>query len=749
MPSRRTPLAAALLAAFSTPFTLPSFAADAPITATEAPAADRPAANAVRALPEMNVTGHKGDEYAPGVSTVGAKIPTETRDIPQTITVIPRAVLDAQGAASLSDALRYVPGITIGGAEGGQIGNNISLRGFSARTDIFLDGSRDRGQYYRDTFFLDAVEVLKGPSSLLFGRGSTGGIVNQSSKQPLLASHGEVAGSLGTDGYYRLSGDFNAPLSETAAFRMNVMGQDVSTTRDVMRNQDIGAAPSLRFGIGTPTEFTVSALVTHNHDMPDYGLPPLDGGPAPVPYSSFYGLTDDRTVQDVGVVSARVEHKVATDVTLRNQTQYSKYKTDASETGASRVGTYVGGKFTALPTNATGNQTDLPTSQLFVLLGSHDRVIDDETFDNQTDFIANFTTGPVKHHLLIGAEFGRDDYDNQAYLRVDPTIAGATGLAVVSLDSPEYRNAPANAVRATGNLVNSTADTLAGYFNDTAEIGAEWKVVFGLRWDRFKASLTNSINRDNTSGNTAPVSASQTVTFTSVRAGAIYQPTHAQSYYVAYGTSFDPSLETLTLTSGQQDLAPEENRSYELGAKWDLYGGNLSLTSAVFQIEKTNARTQVSTGVYELDGDVRVNGIELSAAGSLTANWRLIAGYTYLDAEIVKASVLDGTQGKVPANTPRNAASLWTTYNLSREWEIGGGLTTMSSRYASNTNVVTAAGFTRFDATLAYHQPKYDIRVNLFNVTDKNYIAALIPSDGGRSVPGIGRTLVATLTYRI
>jgi len=527
------------------------------------------------------------------------------------------------------------------------------------------------------------------------------------------------------------------------------MGQDVGTTRDVMRNQDAGIVPTLRLGIGTPTEFTVAALVSHNRDMPDYGLPPLNGAPAPVSYSNFYGLTDDRTVQDVAVASALVEHRISNTQTIRNRTQFSHYTTDAVETGASRVGTYANGVFTALPTNTTGNQTNLPTSALSVLLGSHDRRIDDDAFDNQTDFIDHFSTGSIAHTLLAGAEIGRDTYDNQSYLRVDPGIRGAAGLAVVALDQPAYAGAPANAVKTTGNLVNSTADTLAAYFNDTAVLNEQWQLVWGLRWDRFKASLTNSINRDNTAGNVAPPSASQTVTFTSVRAGAIYQPTRQESYYVAYGTSFNPSLESLTLTSGQQNLDPEKNRSFELGAKWDLSGGKLSLTSAVFQVQKTNARTQVSTGVYELDGDVRVNGVELSAAGVLAPDWRVVAGYTYLDAEIVKASAFDGTQGKVPANTPRNAVNVWTTYDINREWEIGAGLTYLSARFANNTDVVTAPGFTRFDATLAYHQPRYDIRLNLFNVTDKDHIAALITSDGGRSVPGIGRTLLATLTWRI
>jgi catecholate siderophore receptor len=746
MPIRRRPLAAALVALFATPMT-PVCAADPPPpAATEAPNADPIAASTVRTLPEVNVNA-RSDPYAPGVSTIGGKVPTETRDIPQVVTVIPRAVLDAQGASSLADALRYVPGITIGGAEGGQIGTNINLRGFTARTDIFLDGSRDRGQYYRDTFFLDAVEVLEGPSSLLFGRGSTGGVVNQTSKAPLSTPRNEVSASAGTHDYYRITGDFNAPFSDTGAFRMNAMAQDVGSTRDIMRNRDFGMAPTASFGMGTATQVNVAALVTHNRDMPDYGLPPLDGAPAPVSYSNFYGLTDDRTVQDVAVGSLRVQHAFDNGLTLRNHAQYSHYGIDATETGASRVGTYADGRFTPLST-ADGNATNLPASALSVLLGSHDRTITDDAFDNQTDFIADFATGSVRHSLLFGGELGHDRYDNQAYQRVDPGITGATGLAVVALDHPAYGPAPANAVRTTGNRVSSSADTLAAYVNDTAELDEHWKMVLGLRWDRFKADIRNSINSDNTPGSTAPPSASQTVTFTSVRAGVIHQPTRALSTYAAYGTSFDPSLETLTLTSGQQDLSPEENRSYEVGAKWDVADGLLSLSSALFQVEKTNARTQVSTGVYELDGEVRVRGLELAAAGSLARDWRIIAGYTYLDATIVSASAFENTQGNVPANTPRNSASLWTTYRLGDGWEIGGGTTYMSSRYASNTNVVVAPEAVRLDAMLAYHQPRYDVRLNLFNVTDRDYIAALIPSDGGRSVPGIGRTFVVTFVGR-
>ena len=193
-------------------------------------------------------------------------------------------------------------------------------------------------------------------------------------------------------------------------------------------------------------------------------------------------------------------------------------------------------------------------------------------------------------------------------------------------------------------------------------------------------------------------------------------------------------------------MPPEKNRSYEIGAKWDLLDGNLDLTAALFDVDKTNARTQVSTTEYELSGNIRVRGGEVGVAGHVTEQWQVFAGYTRLNADIVKAS--DGTQGNVPANTPKNSATLWTSVKLSTEWEVGGGATYLSQRFAANNNLVTVPGYARWDATVALHQPKYDVQFNVLNIGDKKYLDALIPSDGGRSVPGIGRTLLATVDYR-
>jgi len=268
----------------------------APVAA--AAAADAPELAQIRSLQPIKVEAQSlRDAWLHDHAAVGPLGAQSLRDIPQSVTVLDAALLQSQGVTSLADALRNVPGITLGGAEGGQIGNNINLRGFSARTDIYLDGMRDRGQYYRDVFDLSSVQVLEGPASMLFGRGSTGGVINQVSRVPEARAFGSFSATVASPEGTRVSADVNQPLSATAAFRMNAFAQDIHSTRDVLHNRDGGIAPSLRLGMGTDTEITLSALLQRNRDMPDYGLPPLNGHPAAVDADNFYGLTDDRTIQ--------------------------------------------------------------------------------------------------------------------------------------------------------------------------------------------------------------------------------------------------------------------------------------------------------------------------------------------------------------------------------------------------------------------------------------------------------------------
>ncbi|MGI4813239.1 MAG: TonB-dependent receptor [Janthinobacterium lividum] len=729
-------------APFAVSFSLQAYAQSAPASAPAVTGAAPASANRTNgdvasdnALPTVQVTGApERPGFQTPKSSVGAKVATDPHDIAQTTTSVNKALLQSEGVTSFADALRNVPGVTLGAAEGGTIGNNVNLRGFTARTDIYLDGFRDRGQYYRDTFDLESIDVLYGPSSLYFGRGSTGGVINQVSKKPNLTPSGEVSTTVGTHDHYRASFDINHPLNDTSAFRIDGFGQDIGSTRDVLKNKDYGFAPSVRFGIGTPTEITLSALIQHNHDQADYGSPPLNGQPAATGRSTLYGFTSDHTDQDVQTFSARIQHRFNDIVTVRNQTQFSHYGTSARETNPQSVLT---GPLATSPALTSGNFTALSASQLFVKLASKDRDINDHSVYNSTDVEAKFGAGWLKNDVIGGVDLSHETYANQSLTSTGPGLPSGT-LAIVSLVDPAVNARTPGTTTVRGNLVQSSANGIGAYVNDTMSLGPQWKLVGGVRWDRYSASINNSIS--------VPGSASQTNFFTSTRGGVIYQPADWQSYYVSYGTSFDPSLEALTLTNKQQNLPPESNKSYEIGSKWDFLEGNLSVAQSLFQIEKDNARTLTATGDYTLDGDVKVKGYQIGAAGRITKKWQVFGGYTYLDSKVIKAA--DGTQGNTLANTPKHMFTLWTTYAITPVWEIGGGPVYMSSRYAANTNLVKVGGYTRWDAMAAFHQKKYDVQLNVINLTNKNYWDALIPSDGGRAVPGFGRTFLATLNYR-
>ena len=274
-------------------------------------------------------------------------------------------------------------------------------------------------------------------------------------------------------------------------------------------------------------------------------------------------------------------------------------------------------------------------------------------------------------------------------------------------------------------------------------------MVAGVRQDIYYSQAWNTINSGNTRGNTTIGYAEQTVNFTSVRGGVIFEPTHEQSYYVSYSTSFNPSLEQLASTTGiSQPLPPESNESWEAGVKYELFKENLSLTGAVFQITKYNARTQNNDGTFSATGNIQVKGVRTGVAGRITPEWQVFGGYAYLDGRIIDG-VGTGTTGMVPLNTPRDSANLWTTYTIKETYELGGGVTYLGQRYANNTDTVTVPEFYRFDMTAAYKQPTYDVRLNIFNLFNAYYYDQIIASDGGRVVPGAGLTAMLTLNYRM
>jgi catecholate siderophore receptor len=743
------------------PMTLLAFARAPGVRARRHRSSDRDLAAVLAAGLALSPVAALAEDAPTGVETVTVtataagyravntltKLPADMKDTPQSVTVLNRALLQTQGVSSLSEALKNVPGVTIGGAEGGQIGNNINLNGFTARTDIYMDGLRDRGQYYRDTFALESVEVLMGPSSMLFGRGSTGGAINQSPKKAGLAPQAMAGLSATSNRLTRGVADLNASLSDNSAFRISLMGQEGSTsTRRKTTVEDYGAAPTYSWGIGGDTLVTLSALIQHNNDRPDYGQPPQGGEPARVGRDTVYGYADDRTIQDVKAISAEVKHRFGA-VTLRNQLQFNGVDTNAIETAPQGVGVVKTMGYAALsPAGVSG----LPLGALFVQMQSHDRAVRDRSLFNQAEASGQFAAGGLNNDWLAGIELGHDDYANQGYART----GACNGVALKSgftsctpLLSPAYPSSPVT-TEVAGNLAGGKADTAAAYLNDTLTLIPRLKLVGGVRYDRYAAAVTNSVNSANTPANTAFPSVSQTVTYASVRGGVIFQPSKAQSYYASYSTSFNPSLEQLTSTTGiSQPLPPEDNRAYELGAKWDVLNDRLDLTAAAFQITQTNSRSQNPDNTYSANGTIRVRGFRLGASGKLTRRLSLFGGYSHLDARIVDA-VAVGTKGMVPANTAPDSATLWGTYDAGHGWEVGGGGLYVGRRFLNNTDLVSVPGYTRLDATLAWRRPRYDVRLNVFNLADARYYDGLIQSDGGRAVPGSGRTVMLSLVWK-
>ncbi|MBS0520325.1 MAG: TonB-dependent receptor plug domain-containing protein, partial [Proteobacteria bacterium] len=486
------------------------------------------------------------DDFAPPPVSLG-RVGKNVQDIPQSITVITKALMESQGATSLSSAIKNVPGVTIGAAEGGSIGNNFNLNGFSARTDLYLDGMRDPAQYYRDTFDLEQIEILMGPSSMLFGRGSTGGVINQVLKKPSLRKFTNLSQSVTTNGLVRSTADINLPVGEESAVRVPFMFQvGKASTRNQTEVLDFGFAPSYKFGIGTPTEVTLYSLLQRNHDHVDYGVAPLNGWPSNVNPNNAYGYSNDYTDSNIAMAGATIEHKFNKDVKIRNQTQFNYVSTFVVETAPNSIGTVnAAGVFTATSYYPGAAQN------LWVRQQSHDRNITDITVDNQTEFQAKFDTGPIKHDFLAGLEIGYESYRNQNYSRTG-TCNGATlptgYVGCTSLLYPSGGNSYLPEVPT--NLATSQANSFAVYGNDNVQLLPWLKIVGGVRQDIYTAQIGNSINSANTAGNSTVPFQQQTVAFTSVRTGAIIEPTPEQSYYFSYSTSFNPSLEQLTSTTG-------------------------------------------------------------------------------------------------------------------------------------------------------------------------------------------------------
>ncbi|MBL8438133.1 MAG: TonB-dependent siderophore receptor [Zoogloeaceae bacterium] len=666
--------------------------------------------------------------YQGGTTRVG-KTEQLPKDVPQALTIVSEKLMFEKNNDTLKDALRNVAGLTFNAGEGGRIGDSMNLRGFYSFGDLYLDGIRDVAQYNREVFNLEQVDVLRGSAAMLFGRGQAGGVINQVTKQPVLVDRGSVTATVGTDNYFRSTADLNKKLSDTAAFRLNLMKTEADSTRDEVSTDRVGVAPTFRWGIGTPDEFSLGAYYLKTHNVLDYGVPFFENRPLDVDKSTFYGTSSDYEDNETTMLTGTWTHRFSSATTLRSVLRAADYQRD------------LWGVAPRLLAGATAATIADGTAAL--RRGRQARGGEEHTLTSQTDLTTHFALAGMKHEALMGLELLREQARRWSYNSIATAVAPNTTVGNPNPDDP----LPAT----YGNTIKNAISHYRGYSHglyaqDTVEFLPGWKFLLGARHDQMNASYSNG----------ARVNYGEM----SYRAGLSFQPSEMQHYYLAWSDSFNPTADLYQFTPTSGGLEPERSRTVELGAKWELFDGDLSLRTAVYRAQKEwerNTDVETATANALLSKRRHTNGFELEWAGRITPKWEVFGGWALMNAEIDEARPNGSkeVEGMRPRNTPPFAWNVWTTYKVAPAWKVGVGVDAKAARLAygipngtATPNVNVAPGYRRLDAMIAYEQPRYTLKLNFQNLTDTTYYETVY-DNGGHAIPGTGRAVQLTAEYRL
>ncbi|MDR3750306.1 MAG: TonB-dependent receptor [Terracidiphilus sp.] len=716
-----------------------------------------------------------------------AKFTEPLLDTPQSIAVVPQFVIQDQGVSTLRDTLRNVPGISLAAGEAGAQGDNLTIRGFTARNDIFLDGIRDFGSYYRDSFNYEQVEALEGPAGIQFGRGSTGGVINQESKVPQVDKFVNVQTEFGADLTRRLTADIDSPLADRlggTSFRANVMAQEGGVAgRDAAEIRRFGIAPSISIGMNTNTHATLSYVHLSEDDTPDYGLPWLFNKLAPANRHSYFGFSDEnylRTNDDI--LTFKAEHEFTPRLNLHTIARAANYPRQAQITepqicSNASVSVPVGSVVSALPTLAYNSALtcpytpNTPASEITQVNRNQIQTKSVESILwDQTEVATQFNTLGARHDLVAGVEGGQEISNP---IRVSYTIDKIDTVPAATLLNPNEEQ-PFAGTGYISSVVHTKAKSVGLYFIDTMKLGRLFELSGGVRWDRFDTGY-------NLYQPTPPAGGTITAKVAPIdrideqpgyRAAFVFKPSHRGSLYFDYGTSFNPSAESLSLSVGlvNGNVAPEENRSYEAGAKWNFLDERLLIEGAWFRTEKDNARETSPTNSNDIvaAGNQLVKGVQFSVVGRLPERMDLVAGYAYLDSSVIYSQFFPAAVGYPLANVPKQTFNLFVTHRLPLRLNGGLGGNYVGSRTASSTvpyvptgfavnpngagYVVTSVamrqvpGYWTFNAMLKRPlTEKLELQANVNNMLNRYYIDLPHPS---HLIPGAGASALIGVNFR-
>ncbi len=654
------------------------------------------------------------------------------QDTPQAVTVVTGEVMQQQATTTLGDALRNVPGITIAIGEGGTLaGDQFKINGFDAKDDVYLDGLRDFAAYSRDSFNYEQVQVLAGPSGLMFGRGTGGGAINTVSKTAHLGNAFSTNGEIGNGYHTRATADLNYQLSDTSAVRLNLMYTDTGVVnRDLTHSTRIGIAPTIAFGLGTDTSFIASLIHQQTAARPDYGIvvasPPASKRALPatefgVPRSNYIGLEADYDKNSADLFTTRLTHVAADWLTLENDSRAAVYSRNFRYSSVDSCDNTIATNYC--------NQRLFGFAQPGAAAGSFDPTLT----------MANVGGGGPYHQAAWGlqdigsanADFHVAGFHNvliagfdAAYQRSDRTIY-AYSLPAANGSNYPLGDHSASRRNIGWSLYNPTHQPIAGYApilptptslgsdtatsvlyssgesTDLAAFATDrfWfteavSLIAGVRMDQYRASYrTTTVG---TVANPYPVTTLKAPNFLfDPRASLVWEPSQNQTYYVSWGKAATPIGTSVVgstspiSSAAQSALKPDKSETMEIGAKVSFRG--VGLTAALFNETKSNAlQVDPATGDIQLQSSQkqRVQGFSASASGEVIERLNLTAAYTYLNPVIVSDnSVCSGTPAVCTANpatvgkqitfVPKHAVSLWLDYNardLLKGLSFGGGL---------------------------------------------------------------------------
>ena len=686
--------------------------------------------------------------FVPGVSSVKYSAPL--REIPQTVEVISRASMEEQGVTTLAEALRGVPGITLQAGEGGGASNTagdmFNMRGFNAANSLFVDGVRDDGLIARDIFNIEQVEVFMGPTGSDVGRGTAAGYVNMQTKAPSMAPISSALLSYGSANQRRATVDVGRALPlglpgtwlRNSAFRLNALWQDSGVPgRDIAEQERRAVAPSLALGLNTQTRVTLAAQIMRQDNQPDYGIPGaawLDEPLAPtttraasvVDQSNYYGSAGyDYDKADQTSYLARVEHDLNPRLTFRNQTRHNGTSREAVVSTIQNVAAY-----------------DALTGLVTIARQGNER--ENTITSNQTSLSTRFGTGAATHAASVGLEIAHER-------QLAPALGGLGTRASVDLFNPDAHSAVTGFAPArTLALTDGKSDTVALYAFDAVDLGARWQVTGGARWEHYDTRFRSV---DAAGRTTADLSASDMLL--SGKGGLVYRVTSSGNVYASVGTTLTPpgganfTLSAQANNVNNPNVDPQRSTNFEVGSKWDLLDGRLSLNAAVFHtVNKNIIFTIDATAVpplFNLDDGQTVDGFSVGAGGRLTSRWQLLGDFSYLDSS--QQSQVAANNGMRLTLTPKFSGSLWTTYQLPAGFTLGGGVRYTDEVFINAPNTIKAPGYRLVDGLIEYEVNSHlSLRLNLYNLADETYIRN-VNNNGGRYNPGQPRSAVLTSAF--